>query len=70
MTSSLVLIERVGCRQENRELTERLRDASTLVTTANDAKKKAQRSTVEQVQQNLALKEQLAELQARRDSVG
>jgi len=64
-----VLIERV-CRQENRELTERLRDASTLVTSANDAKKKAQRSTVEQVQQNLALKEQLAELQARRDSVG
>ena len=47
-----------------------MRDASTLVTTANDAKKKAQRSTVEQVQQNLALKEQLAELQARRDSVG
>ena len=63
------MIERVR-RQENRELTERLRDASTLVTTANDAKKKAQRSTVEQVQQNLALKEQLAELQARRDSVG
>ena len=65
-----MLIERVVCRQENRELTERLRDASTLVTSANDAKKKAQRSTVEQVQQNLALKEQLAELQARRDSVG
>ena len=59
-----------GCQQENRELTERLRDASTLVTTANEAKRKAQRSTVEQVQQNLALKEQLAELQARRDSVG
>ena len=58
------------CQQENRELTERLRDASTLVTTANEAKRKAQRSTVEQVQQNLALKEQLAELQARRDSVG
>lgn len=59
-----------ACQQENRELTERLRDASTLVTTANEAKRKAQRSTVEQVQQNLALKEQLAELQARRDSVG